>query len=364
MTISLCMIVKNEEENLGNCLRSVAGLFDEINIVDTGSTDRTVEIAKEYTDRIFYFEWINDFSAARNFSFSKATMEYSMWLDADDIMDSDNYRRFRNFKRDFKNDADCIFMPYILERAHDGKVVSSSSRERIVRNNMGYRWERPVHEGLVGNGKIVTLDVAVIHTKEENAQNLLRYFNVVEGAVKSGNCTPADNYYYGLMLSAIGRHEEAVEQLNLFIDNSKDKAFTGIGAFLSIYNSYIALGDVENAYKVLALNEDVNKNKSEYYCLLGHFVMNSVKDYDLAQSYFEKALTCNGNEGKVPICLQKFDEYYYFRPWNYLGQCFLKKKEYLKAKNAFGEALKYDPDSEELPELIAKIDTLIEKTKK
>ena len=74
--ISLCMIVKNEEKVLARCLDSIAGLMDEIIIVDTGSTDKTKEIAGKYTDNIYDFEWIDDFAAARNFAFSKATKEY------------------------------------------------------------------------------------------------------------------------------------------------------------------------------------------------------------------------------------------------------------------------------------------------
>ena len=75
-TISLCMIVKNESAVLARCLDSIADLMDEIIIVDTGSTDNTKEIAAQYTSRIYDFKWTSDFSAARNFSFSKATMEY------------------------------------------------------------------------------------------------------------------------------------------------------------------------------------------------------------------------------------------------------------------------------------------------
>ena len=74
-TISLCMIVKNESAVLTRCLDSIADLMDEIIIVDTGSTDNTKEIAAQYTSRIYDFKWASDFSAARNFSFSKATME-------------------------------------------------------------------------------------------------------------------------------------------------------------------------------------------------------------------------------------------------------------------------------------------------
>ena len=76
MNLSLCMIVKNEEEVLARCLESARPLVEEIVIVDTGSTDRTKEIAAQFTDRIFSFEWTDDFSAARNFSFSKAHGDY------------------------------------------------------------------------------------------------------------------------------------------------------------------------------------------------------------------------------------------------------------------------------------------------
>ncbi len=85
-SISLCMIVKNESQVIERCLKCVSDLVDEIVIVDTGSTDDTMSIARKFTDSIYEFPWIDDFSAARNFSFSKATKEYIMWLDADDII--------------------------------------------------------------------------------------------------------------------------------------------------------------------------------------------------------------------------------------------------------------------------------------
>ena len=85
-SISLCMIVKDEEEVLERCLEGVRGIADEIILVDTGSADRTVEIAGNYTDRIYEIPWEDDFSAARNYGLEKATKEYCMWLDADDVI--------------------------------------------------------------------------------------------------------------------------------------------------------------------------------------------------------------------------------------------------------------------------------------
>ena len=80
ISISLCMIVKDEEAVLGRCLDSIKSAADEIVIVDTGSTDRTKEIAADYTDRIYDFKWEDDFSAARNFALSKGYKDYLMWL--------------------------------------------------------------------------------------------------------------------------------------------------------------------------------------------------------------------------------------------------------------------------------------------
>ena len=91
-TISLCMIVKDEEAVLDRCLNSVKAAMDEIVIVDTGSADRTKEIARKYTDKIFDFSWQDDFSAARNFAFEKGQMDYLMWLDADDVLSEESGR--------------------------------------------------------------------------------------------------------------------------------------------------------------------------------------------------------------------------------------------------------------------------------
>ena len=103
VTISLCMIVKNEERVLGRCLESVQEIADEIIIVDTGSEDRTKEIAEKYHARVFEQEWQDDFSRARNYSFSQAEMDYCMWLDADDIILDKDRIKLRQLKSDRKS---------------------------------------------------------------------------------------------------------------------------------------------------------------------------------------------------------------------------------------------------------------------
>src|SRR5690625_3386446 len=104
------MIVKNEEEVLDACLTSVNNVCDEIVIVDTGSTDQTKEIARKFTNKIYDFKWIDDFSAARNFAFSKASMEYVFWLDADDVLNKADQDKFKKLKESLGKVVDSVSM--------------------------------------------------------------------------------------------------------------------------------------------------------------------------------------------------------------------------------------------------------------
>ena len=106
------MIVKNEEKVLKRCLECLKDIVDEMIIVDTGSTDATKEIAGKYTDKIYAFPWIDDFAAARNFSFSKATMDYIYVADADEIIDEENKNRFKLLKQALLPEIEIVQMKY------------------------------------------------------------------------------------------------------------------------------------------------------------------------------------------------------------------------------------------------------------
>ena len=92
------MIVRDEEAVLERCLESVRDAVDEIIIVDTGSTDGTKDIGRKYTGKIYDLPWQDDFAAARNFAFFKGTMDYLMWLDADDVLPGRSLEEFRKMK--------------------------------------------------------------------------------------------------------------------------------------------------------------------------------------------------------------------------------------------------------------------------
>ena len=147
ITVSLCMIVKNEEDILARCLDSLKGLMDEIIIVDTGSTDRTKEIAANYTDKIYDFSWCDDFAAARNFSFSKATKEYIYAPDADEVLDEINRRRFMMLKAALLPEIEIVQMKYITPHKYNTiQNAAMEYRPKLYKRLRTFTWVNPVHE--------------------------------------------------------------------------------------------------------------------------------------------------------------------------------------------------------------------------
>ncbi len=164
ITISLCMIVKNEEAILARCLDSVADLVEEIIIVDTGSTDKTKEIAAKYTDRIYDFEWIDDFSAARNFAFSKATMEYIYTADADEVINEENREKFRILKENLLPEIEIVQMKYGNQLSF-GTVYNFDEeyRPKLFKRLREFVWEEAIHETIRTFPVVYDSDIVITH---------------------------------------------------------------------------------------------------------------------------------------------------------------------------------------------------------
>lgn len=179
-TLSVCLIVKNEAAVLGNCLSDAAAFADEIIVADTGSTDDTKEIARRFTDKVFDVPWREDFSAARNASFERASCDYLMWLDADDRIDEENRQKIRQWKQ--APTGKLIFAGY--ERPENGGTFLYP---RIVRRDAGFTWEGIIHEHLVlTQGQLplkpedcVTGDFVIRHCKQ-GAPNYSRNIQIME----------------------------------------------------------------------------------------------------------------------------------------------------------------------------------------
>lgn len=143
-TLSLCMIVKNEQEFLEDCLESVKGVVDQIVIVDTGSTDNTVDIAKRYGAEVHQFKWCDDFSAARNESIRYAKGDWILWMDADErLLPESKPALIRILKPERKPVA---YRVHIKNLKKDGINYFLSDAHRIFNNNRGVYFEGIIHE--------------------------------------------------------------------------------------------------------------------------------------------------------------------------------------------------------------------------
>lgn len=164
ITVSLCMIVKNEEAVLARCLDTVADLVEEIIIVDTGSTDKTKEIAACYTDKVYDFEWVDDFSKARNFAFSKAAMEYIYSADADEVLDAENRERFRILKECLLPEIEIVQMKYGNQLSF-GTVYNFDEeyRPKLFKRLRSFVWEEAIHEAVRLQPVVYDSDIVITH---------------------------------------------------------------------------------------------------------------------------------------------------------------------------------------------------------
>ncbi len=178
--ISLCMIVKNEEENLSVCLDCLKDICEEIIIVDTGSTDSTKSIAKEYTDKIYDFTWMGDFSEARNFAFSKATKEYIYSADADEFIDEENIEKFKALKEVLIPEVEIVQMIYLENGIRTVLNSNSELRPKLYRKTRNFVWIDPVHERARTLPVVYDSDIVIEHRPK--TVHASRDFKLIERA--------------------------------------------------------------------------------------------------------------------------------------------------------------------------------------
>ncbi|MBI2660520.1 glycosyltransferase, partial [Candidatus Woesearchaeota archaeon] len=159
-TISLCMITKNEEKYLEQCLNSVKDIVDEIIIVDTGSTDKTKEIAKKFNAKVYDFKWSDDFSAARNESLKHATKDWILVIDADEVIEEQDLKKIKNSIEEGDFAGFSLEQHSYLNKFFEGAVKNDSNfglakdyqfyiphfLVRLFRNKLGFYFRHKVHE--------------------------------------------------------------------------------------------------------------------------------------------------------------------------------------------------------------------------
>lgn len=342
ISISLCMIVKNEERVLKRCLDSVKDIVDEIIIVDTGSYDKTKDIAKKYTDKIYDFKWEDDFSKARNFSFSKATKEYILWLDADDVILNEDKEKLLELKSSLDKNVDIVMMKYNIAYDKNGEATYSYNRERLVKRDKEYKWVSPVHEVIVPSGNIIFSDIAISHKKEKKTYSK-RNLNIFKNMIKKGKKLDArQQYYYARELYYHYMYNEAIQEFSKFFNRNDGWIENKISACLDMYNCYQALKDEENSLKILFKSFEYDIPRASVCCNIAkHFYL--IGNYNTAIFWYDLATKL-----KPRLETGAFEDLdcYNYIPYLGLCVCYDKLKKYDIAKEYNEKVGKLRPNDE------------------
>lgn len=337
MSLSVCLIVRNEEAVISRCLNCAAKFADRIIVVDTGSTDATVEEAKKFTDEIYFFDWCDDFSAARNFAFDKADTDYVMWLDADDVITDENCLKIRSLVD--AGGFDMAFLRYAA--AFDGDSPTFVYyRERIFRRDKNYRFAGAVHEAVAPSGNIIYSDAAVFHKKVKEGDPF-RNLDIYRKQIARGICLDERSlFYYGRELFFNGMYLESAAVLERFLSGG-GWVENKIEACVDLYRVYRALNDEKKALESLLKSFLYAPPRGEACCILGEhfFAANDVKS---AIYWYERALT--RDDGLKEGGFVNLD-YCGYIPNIQLCVLYDKLGEYARA-NEYNEAAgKFKPDS-------------------
>ncbi|MBW2109295.1 MAG: glycosyltransferase [Deltaproteobacteria bacterium] len=253
-TLSLCMIVKDEQAWLGRCLQSVKGCVDEIVVVDTGSTDRTVEIAKGFGARVYFHPWEGDFAKHQNQAIDHATGDWILRMDADEVLAADSCKKIREAIEDDK--ADAFFINY-LSFFNNGASCLRESKIRIFRNLDEIRYQGAVHEQLTGYRHPRTLNVDTYHYGYDlNGKEKERKLRRTTALIKKEIDKDPKNYFQHLCLAQCyavnDQYPESIEQafiglrlMNEFNVEGHEKLW----ALYMVSSGFLKIGDLQEAEK-------------------------------------------------------------------------------------------------------------------
>jgi len=331
------MIVKNEEANLHRCLSQVAGRVEEIVVVDTGSADKTKDIASQFTDRLFDFAWIDDFSAARNFSFSKATGDYIMWIDADDHISEEDQKKLAALKsmlgeRQYKG----VYCPYA--HTENGALISTFPRLRIVKRGAGYRWRDRIHETLftdlpVKDGEYLHSDFTISQEIKPRGTTT-RYLETLE---KIANGPGADLRSLQLYASELEKHDKKHEAIAFFERYFEEGGLSDVdclSACMQLGSLYERTGSPEKAISLYGECMPFCGSHAEYCCALGNIYLETAGDAEEAVFWYSAALECKKQRTGMVL-----ERYYYYVPHFRLYQIYEAAGETAAAQRHFKRAL-------------------------
>jgi len=305
MKISSCLIAKNEAENISRCLESVKSISDEIIVVDTGSTDSTVEIARSFNARVYSYDWDNNFSNAKNYALDKATGDWIIFLDADEYLDvhtPKNLIRVLKYVHNQKNYDAVIFKMYNTE-GHNGTLISVNPIVRAFRGHNRIRFSGDIHEPPVNKdntlnaANITDCPLVIYHTGYASAvlpEKSKRNLEILKSEIKNNNITNLTYYYMSSIQNNLGNYEESIKYALLAL---KEPTFEKT---IMAHQPYIFI--IDNMVKAQYTSDEIEKyieeaisrfpTHPEIWYMIGN-ARKAQGDYPAAIESYRKALECN-----------------------------------------------------------------------
>ncbi|MFD2629222.1 tetratricopeptide repeat-containing glycosyltransferase family 2 protein [Oceanobacillus kapialis] len=346
--LSVCIIMKNEESVIARCLESIKDVADEIIIVDTGSTDQSKEIARRYTDKLFDFEWVNDFSKARNFAATKATGDWIFVIDADEYVETEAFAKLRSKFIDTSLEQNIMAVQIVSFVGENGKGTSLNYHERLYKNDGTIAYHRNIHELLIheeSKEKRDFLDFQIYHSgymkdvmseKDKFNRNLslllekdekepLDYFFIGNEYRNGGEVNKAILYYQKAYKLSESIHLDWVKKLllnltdSLHVVNRDDEAFEIIDSCEKIYYNLVDF---------------------KFYRAIIYF---DSGDYKRSKSVFKEILAQKGN-----LLSESSIDFMEFLPLRYLGEIYENEMDYHNAVKCYSQALAINSNDDTL----------------
>ncbi len=302
MRISACMIAKNEEKVIARCIESYRAAVDEIIIVDTGSIDQTVSIAKSFGAKVFHFTWNDDFAAAKNYAISKAKGDWIIFLDADEYFVNGTGDKLRAYLKSLDKAFNCVACKMINIDEHSRKIINEVMHVRLFKNDKQLRYVNPIHEALYNNRKGGKLN-ACLATKQE----LLIYhtgYSATNNQAKAqrnltlllrqltDNVVVKPEYYYYIADSyyTLDEWDKVMEYIRLFMDSGTKLVGHNVRAHNILIDAMIQLESYSNEV-MQEVNIAIDKFPQHplFYFYKGKLLYDD-KRYDAAFAALQQAL--------------------------------------------------------------------------
>lgn len=301
--LTICLVVKNEEKYIYRCLDSVKSEAYEIIVVDTGSDDSTVEIAKRFTDKIYTIKWRDDFSKARNFALSKASGDWVLFLDGDEELTSESLPALR--QRISCEDYEGYLIKVLNCYEADKKVdMSPDVVFRLYRNRREYRYTGAIHEQICDNiiktnpaAQIhIAEDICIIHygylPEEVMAKNKAeRNTRLLLKAVKKNPDCLLDHFHLGVEYFRANQFDKALGEFHFVLDKVEMSALYVPKLMRYITKCHYVSGDLSEALRFIEKVWEPNfPDQGDLYYLKG-LIFKVLERYPEAHAAFKKCLS-------------------------------------------------------------------------